>query len=234
MWVNILGYVASASVLATFCMTTMIRLRMVALGSNLLFAAFGAIAQIYPVMVLHLILLPINSIRLWQGWRLLRSIAIADRESASIESLIPLMSRRLFKTGDLVTVRGERADRMFYLVEGRVRVNEIQKEIGPGHFLGEIGVFASDKRRTATVECLSDCVALELTNTKARDMFFQDPAFGYAMLQTIISRLTENATFSQELSQEQWPCPIRPVQPFSSSSAIGQRPAVPKPRTTVP
>ena len=205
MWVNILGYIASASVLATFCMSTMIRLRMVALGSNLLFASFGAIAQIYPVMILHLILLPINTVRLWQGWRLLRSIAMADRGSTSIESLIPLMSRRHFKTGDLLTVRGGRADRMFYLMEGRVRVNEIQKEIGPGHFLGEIGVFASDKRRTATVECLSDCVALELTNAKARDMFFQDPAFGYAMLQTIIARLSENATLSHEQTSAKMP-----------------------------
>jgi CRP-like cAMP-binding protein len=82
---------------------------------------------------------------------------------------------------------------MFYLLDGRVRVCEIKTEIGPGHFLGEIGVFASDRRRTATVECLTDCVVLELTNAKARDIFFQNPTFGYAVLHTIISRLSENA-----------------------------------------
>ena len=64
MWISILGYVASASVLATFCMSTMISLRLIALGSNVLFSAFGALAHIYPIMILHLILLPVNTLRL--------------------------------------------------------------------------------------------------------------------------------------------------------------------------
>ena len=65
-WVNALGYIASASVLATFCMTTMVPLRIVAIASNVLFAAFGALAHVYPVLVLHTVLLPVNVARLMQ------------------------------------------------------------------------------------------------------------------------------------------------------------------------
>ncbi len=65
-WIDLLGYAASATVLATFCMTTMIPLRIIALVSNILFTAFGAWAHIYPVMILHLILLPVNTVRLVQ------------------------------------------------------------------------------------------------------------------------------------------------------------------------
>jgi hypothetical protein len=196
MWIDILGYIASASVLVTFCMSTMIPLRMAALCSNLLFATFGAGAHIYPVMLLHLILLPINSFRLWQDWRLSRTLSSDEHVAAPIQSLLPLMSRREFKRGDLLTVRGSRADSMFYLLNGRVRVNEADKEVCEGHFLGEIGVFASDNRRTATVECLTDCIAYELTYANAKEMFFKDPSFGYPLLQTIIARLSENAKFN--------------------------------------
>jgi hypothetical protein len=65
-WVDALGYAASASVLATFCMNRMVPLRVVAICSNVLFAAFGGLAHINPVLVLHVILLPINTVRLIQ------------------------------------------------------------------------------------------------------------------------------------------------------------------------
>jgi hypothetical protein len=63
-WIDALGYVASASVLATFCTSTMVPLRVVAISSNVLFAAFGALAHIYPVLTLHIILLPVNIVQL--------------------------------------------------------------------------------------------------------------------------------------------------------------------------
>jgi hypothetical protein len=62
--VNILGYAASCAVLATFLMRTMIPLRVVAILSNVLFLLFGYIEHIYPVFLLHVALLPINSWRL--------------------------------------------------------------------------------------------------------------------------------------------------------------------------
>ena len=52
-WIDLLGYAASATVLATFCMKTMIPLRLTAILSNILFASFGLWAHIYPVMILR-------------------------------------------------------------------------------------------------------------------------------------------------------------------------------------
>lgn len=62
---NALGYAASAAVLATFLMRTMLSLRLVAILSNVLFLAFGYEQHIYPVLVLHAVLLPINAWRLF-------------------------------------------------------------------------------------------------------------------------------------------------------------------------
>jgi hypothetical protein len=65
-WMDLLGYAASAMVLATFCMSSMLYLRLVAVGSNILFILFGLAAHIHPVLLLHLVLLPVNLTRLMQ------------------------------------------------------------------------------------------------------------------------------------------------------------------------
>lgn len=65
---DILGYAASAAVLASFLMRTMVPLRLVAILSNVLFVAFGYVQSIHPILFLHMVLLPINS------WRLLAAL----------------------------------------------------------------------------------------------------------------------------------------------------------------
>ena len=63
-WINFLGFSAAFSVLASFCMTTIVALRTLALLSNALFILYGLCAHIYPVLILHIILLPINLAKL--------------------------------------------------------------------------------------------------------------------------------------------------------------------------
>jgi CRP/FNR family transcriptional regulator, cyclic AMP receptor protein len=74
MWTDILGYTASAAVLATFCMNTMRALRILALVSNVLFISYGYFDSLYPVLVLHAILLPMNLLRLMQSRRPIHDI----------------------------------------------------------------------------------------------------------------------------------------------------------------
>lgn len=62
--ITLLGFAASFAVLATFLMRTMLPLRVIAVGSNFLFIAYGYCAHILPVLCLHLALLPINIGRL--------------------------------------------------------------------------------------------------------------------------------------------------------------------------
>ena len=62
-----IGYLASALVLAAFCMRDMVALRRVAIASNLAFIAYGVLADLGPVLALHLLLLPVNVGRLADG-----------------------------------------------------------------------------------------------------------------------------------------------------------------------
>src|SRR6266852_3827034 len=65
-WIIFLGFFGSLAVLASFCMTTTKTLRTVALASNVLFGLYGLLGHVYPVLLLHMILLPINLAKLRQ------------------------------------------------------------------------------------------------------------------------------------------------------------------------
>jgi CRP/FNR family transcriptional regulator, cyclic AMP receptor protein len=188
--VDFVGYAASATVLATFCMSTMIPLRVIAILSNILFSLFGFWTHIYPVMLLHLILFPVNIVRLMQIRYVVRGIS--QRADLSIEGILPFMVRRRFRAGETLMRKGEQADRLFYLVDGQIEVVEIRKALSSGTAVGEIGVFSQHRQRMATVVCLTDCELYELSARKAKELYYQDPSFGYAVLQTIIGRLIEN------------------------------------------
>ena len=62
-----LGWVAAALVLATFCAKRMSLLRAIAIASNLAFIAYGVAAGLWPIMILHAIMLPLNIRRLHEA-----------------------------------------------------------------------------------------------------------------------------------------------------------------------
>jgi len=191
-FVDVIGYAASAAVLATFCMSTMIPLRILALGSNVLFMAYGYLDHLYPVLLLHGILLPVNALRLLQLQRLVHDMRVALSEDLSIRSLVPFMTSRKLVAGETLVRKGDQADCLYYLVDGELEITDLNKVLTSGAVVGEIGVFAPNQVRTATVVCRTDCSLYALTEKKAKQLYFQDRSFGFAVLQLIIARLIEN------------------------------------------
>jgi CRP-like cAMP-binding protein len=96
------------------------------------------------------------------------------------------------RAGEVLIHKGDLADRLFYLVKGTLKIREIDKLVDPGTLVGEIGIFAPERTRTATVVAQTDCITYELTEQRARQLYFEHPAFGFAVLQLIIRRLLEN------------------------------------------
>jgi CRP/FNR family cyclic AMP-dependent transcriptional regulator len=77
-----IGFVASGLVLAAFGMKDMINLRIVAICSNFAFIAYALLLSLPPVLILHVILLPLN------GWRLME--ALKQRSAMAGQSYVPL------------------------------------------------------------------------------------------------------------------------------------------------
>jgi hypothetical protein len=71
-----IGFAAAGLVFATFCMRSMNALRWVAIASNLAFIAYGYLGNLAPVLLLHVLLLPINV------WRLARLQECAPLQAA--------------------------------------------------------------------------------------------------------------------------------------------------------
>ena len=83
---ELLGYLASLLVLATFCMRGMVALRVLAITSNLAFIGYAVLAGIHPVLLLHVLLLPMNVHRLVQCMRDRRRrppVAVGQRSDRS-------------------------------------------------------------------------------------------------------------------------------------------------------
>ena len=77
MWLVITAWIAAVLVFSSFFMKTMIPLRIVAIVSNIAFITYallgityGIFDRVYPILVLHASLLPLNLLRLRQLTRL--------------------------------------------------------------------------------------------------------------------------------------------------------------------
>ncbi len=62
--IDAFGYAASGLTLATFAQKAMLPMRIMAIGANVCFIGYSAMGWFIPVLVLHIILLPINVVRL--------------------------------------------------------------------------------------------------------------------------------------------------------------------------
>jgi CRP/FNR family cyclic AMP-dependent transcriptional regulator len=171
---------------------TMMPLRVLALASNMLFMAYGYADHVYPVLILHALLFPVNALRLLQLQRLVTDMRRAPRDDLVVQTLLPYMAQRKFAAGETLVRKGEVADKLYYLVDGQLEITDYQKPLLPGAVVGEIGVFAPSQRRSATIVCRTDCSVLELTESKAKQLYFQDRSFSFAVLQLIIAHLIEN------------------------------------------
>jgi len=63
---DLAGWLAAGLTLATFSMQSMLRLRASAIAANVCFITYGLLSGLYPVIVLHALLLPCNVLRLYQ------------------------------------------------------------------------------------------------------------------------------------------------------------------------
>lgn len=64
--VDTIGWLAAALTLLAFSLQSISALRLAALGANVCFIIYGLMGSLYPVLVLHVLLLPCNVLRLWQ------------------------------------------------------------------------------------------------------------------------------------------------------------------------
>ena len=85
--------------------------------------------------------------------------------------------------------KGDDSEAMFYTLTGRFRLNEIALDIAPGQVVGEIGLIAPDNKRTLTFECIEDGDLLTISYEHVKELYFQNPQFGFYFLELVSKKL---------------------------------------------
>ena len=138
-WIETFGYLGGLMTLTTFSMKTMLHLRMVGIVSNLAFITYGVLGHVYPVLLLHLALLPLNAWRLRQLLQLTRQIREIAGSRLSMEWLKPFSRRKAARAGETLFRRGDAAAEVLFVLSGRFRAVEADVALGQGEVIGELG-----------------------------------------------------------------------------------------------
>jgi hypothetical protein len=189
---EIFGIAAALASLYAAHSKTMIPLRWAAIAANALAMVYSAMHGTWPTFALNAILLPTNAWRLYAMLRLIGDIDRAIKSDLNADWLLPYSRPKHFKAGEIMMARGDYATAAYYVTSGEVEIVERGETFGGGTLLGEIGLFTPDGRRTATVRCRTEVRAAVLDYDRMKELYFQNPQFGFRLLQMIVARLQAN------------------------------------------
>ena len=193
---GILTYAALALLVAAFWFPTIIWLRMVAIAASAVIAVHGLLVVDYLAAALGVALIGVNAWRLIEMRRLVsvtREATASSGAPITLDWLLPYMRPLALPKDTIVFHKGAAADAMYFVSHGRVRFEELDVEMGKGALFGEIGIFSHDKLRTATAKCMEDCSLLQISAEKVRELYYQNPDFGFFIVGLITRRLMEDA-----------------------------------------
>lgn len=199
-YAEILGVAAAAASLYAAHAKTIIPLRAAAVIANLLAMGYSLSHGTYPTFVLNALLLPLNAWRLHQMIDLVRGIDAAIASDMNVDWLLKYMRPKHYRAGDVMMERGEYATEAFYIVAGEVEVVDINESRGPGALLGEIGLFTPSGRRTMTVRCKTDVEAATIGYDQIKELYFQNPQFGFRLLHLIVARMQTHPDLARPAS----------------------------------
>jgi hypothetical protein len=197
---------------ATIAMQTMVPLRIAGIVSTIFFILYGYYAKSYPTMFMYLFLLPLNIVRLRQMLMLVKKVKVSSSGDLSMNWLKPFMTRRQYFKGDILFQKGDVAEEMYYTVTGKFLLTELGIEVSPGQLVGEMGLLSPENQRTATLECVGDGDVLTISYERLRELYFQNPEFGFYFLKLTSGRLLQNISrLEDKLAEKTLPLRTAPA-----------------------
>ena len=182
---------------------TMIPLRWLVVGSNVGLMIFGALHPSLTTLLVSGVLLPINLWRAVEMIRITRRVkrAAADADLAAIW-LKPYMKPKRLRAGKVLFNKGDKADHLYLLTDGELELVEAGAKLQPGRIFGEIALFSPAKVRTNTVRCITRCVVLSIHESAVRQLYFQNPAFGFHLVELLAARLSTDVGRAERRAKE--------------------------------
>jgi NTE family protein len=133
---------------------------------------------------------------------------LAGVDARTLEVLYSDLRPVAIRAGDIVIRQGDRADRLFLVRSGRLRVlvegedgPKAVRELGPGSAIGELALLTGSPR-SATVQAVRDSELLELDAEVFHELLERDAGFAGAVARTL--------AFQLQSSGELLPPSVRP------------------------
>jgi len=191
--VEAIGYLGTALTITASAMTTMIPLRIIALVASAAVITYGMLIGSWPVVLTEAIQIPFNAFRLWQMIRLVRQVETAAEGDLSLDWLRPFGNAVRFRAGQTVFRKGDDAGEMFYVESGSFRIPEYGIVVRPGGVVGELGLLSPGNTRTASLICVEAGQALRISYSEVKQLYYQNPEFGFFFLKLTSERLFQGA-----------------------------------------
>ena len=153
--IELIGYGNAVLGVAMLMMRTMVPLRIAGIIHNVVSIIFGSLAGVYPTIVQHAVLLPLNSYRLHEMRKLVRSVKEASAGDHSMEWIKPFTTKKNVKAGKILFKKGDVADRMYFVVSGKFVIEELGIALGKARSSANWHSSLPTAKERKRCECLS-------------------------------------------------------------------------------
>ena len=197
-----LGYLTAILLIASYAMQTITWLRLLAIAGGVALLVYAIVIHHPGLLVIALLLIGVNGWRYFEMRRLVaraREVTAASAAPVSVEWLLPYMRPLDLPKGHTLFRKGDVAEAMYFISAGKIRFDELDIELAKGSLFGEIGIFSIDQIRTATAVCIEPTSLLLLTAVNVRELYYQNPEFGFYLVSLITRRLIEDAQQGKRL-----------------------------------
>jgi CRP/FNR family transcriptional regulator, cyclic AMP receptor protein len=184
----------AALAVAGSAMKTILPLRCIAITANRVGLVYSLWLGLCPGVLVNIILLPLNTFRMIQMVRLISRANRVAKGDLLIDWLKPFMNHREVAAGELLVAKDDPAETMFYTLAGRHRLRESGLEVPPGSLVGEMAFLSPGNRRSQTLESLEAGSVLAIPYDQLRQLYLENPEFGFYFLRLTSERLFQNMT----------------------------------------
>lgn len=175
-------------------MKTMDKFRIISIISSVFFIIYALIDRNNYILVFSIVILIINVINIFKIKKTIKSIEETMVDSYSFEWLLPHMKKEIIQENEMIFQKGDKADKMYYIKKGALKIVEINKLVEEGNVIGEMGLFSPMKTRTASAKCVRKIEAYTINHTEIVKLYYKSPILVFKIMQLSIKRFIENLT----------------------------------------
>jgi CRP/FNR family transcriptional regulator, cyclic AMP receptor protein len=192
MWPDTLAYLGMVAFLLSYAMDGIIKLRVISIMSSGVFLIYGIITVSCPTIIEQLLALPVNGYGLYKMIRLIRQSREAAEGYQTMEWLKPYSTKLSCATGQTLFHLGDPAEDMYCITSGTFRLVESGMSLRQGAVVGELGFLSPGNKRTQTLHCEEAGILLRISYDSLKELYFQNPNFGFYFLRLVSERLFQN------------------------------------------